>query len=279
MWLSWFVRASFCALAQRPIDFHHSSFFSARQHLILPRLRAIGLFQSVDPGSQTEVNFQSNNMHVEGEGSAVDGAASITDTEGDKTGQRSCSGAGASTSVGAAVSDDDATAMCRAAALGDVCGMLALNWRRYHGRMCVGVDWNRFSLPDLEGIASCVGGRVLQRVCTLLVEDYDVWGHGLPDLLFWSHCSSTALIVEVKVRIHLALSYARWSTPPGVRLCVRALDGRAPPMVADLRAPLPSRFVRMHDTTHRALAIVLATRRAVGYTSLWTLVQQSKCVM
>ena len=84
-------------------------------------------------------------------------------------------------------------------AKGDVCGILALNWWRYQGQVLIGVDWNRYSHTDLLCIVRCVGGRVLARVCERLAEDYDVWGHGLPDLLFWRPLDHSALLVEVKV--------------------------------------------------------------------------------
>jgi len=45
----------------------------------------------------------------------------------------------------------------------------------------------------------CVGARVLQRVCSLLVEDFHIWGHGLPDLFLWNPATNAALLVEVKV--------------------------------------------------------------------------------
>ena len=45
----------------------------------------------------------------------------------------------------------------------------------------------------------CVSARVLQRVCSLLAEDFHIWGHGLPDLFLWNPATNAALLVEVKV--------------------------------------------------------------------------------
>jgi len=81
----------------------------------------------------------------------------------------------------------------------DVGGMLALNWRRYAGRLCVGVDWERFSLAQLDDMVRCVGGRVVERICRLLARDFDVWSHGLPDLVVWNPQTAASLLVEVKV--------------------------------------------------------------------------------
>jgi len=63
-----------------------------------------------------------------------------------------------------------------------VVGMLALNWRWYTGLLCVGVDWETFSLTQFDDVVRCVGGRVVERICRLLARDLDVCSHGLPSV-------------------------------------------------------------------------------------------------
>ncbi|GLJ08447.1 hypothetical protein SUGI_0088930 [Cryptomeria japonica] len=63
--------------------------------------------------------------------------------------------------------------------------ILASSWEAYYGTSCQGVNWERFSLTDLQTIASCIGGPGLAAVCKLLAEDYGSWSSGMPDLLLW----------------------------------------------------------------------------------------------
>ena len=81
---------------------------------------------------------------------------------------------------------------------GDVNGILARNWSRFSGLPCMGVDWQRFTLADLQGIVSCICGKVLARLFRCLAQDYCMWGHGLPDLFLWQPSAGRALLVEVK---------------------------------------------------------------------------------
>ena len=53
-------------------------------------------------------------------------------------------------------------------------------------------------MGELDEIVRCVGGGVVSHVCGLLARDFDVWGHGLPDLVLWNSVAATALLVEVK---------------------------------------------------------------------------------
>eukprot|EP00961_Rhodomonas_salina_P261814 3538669-Rhodomonas_salina.1 len=66
-----------------------------------------------------------------------------------------------------------------------VAGLLEGHWHRFAGRACLGVDWARHSLAELQTLAAHVGGRVLSHVCCLLAKDHRLWRHGLPDLLLW----------------------------------------------------------------------------------------------
>eukprot|EP01018_Ginkgo_biloba_P025395 Gb_10162 [translate_table: standard] len=63
--------------------------------------------------------------------------------------------------------------------------ILAATWEAHIGTYCQGVNWERYSLLDLQTIASCVGGPALAAVCKLLAEDYGSWASGMPDLLLW----------------------------------------------------------------------------------------------
>jgi hypothetical protein len=63
--------------------------------------------------------------------------------------------------------------------------MLAEVYEKYAGCVCVGVDWQSFSLRELQFIARGLGGEVLVCVCETLMKDYSLFSHGFPDLLLW----------------------------------------------------------------------------------------------
>jgi len=138
-----------------------------------------------------------------------DGALEECAGQGDRVGgvgQRDVAGRGAQGECGSSASrtppggeGGEEDEMHELERRGDVGGMLALNWRRYAGRLCVGVDWDRFSLAQLDDMVRCVGGRVVERICRLLARDFDVWSHGLPDLVVWNPQTAASLLVEVKV--------------------------------------------------------------------------------
>eukprot|EP01027_Heterolobosea_sp_BB2_P019476 GEZU01027349.1.p1 GENE.GEZU01027349.1~~GEZU01027349.1.p1 ORF type:complete len:556 (-),score=130.14 GEZU01027349.1:166-1833(-) len=75
---------------------------------------------------------------------------------------------------------------------------LARIFEEHYGQSCVGVDWNRISLPALQMIAACVGGPTLAAICRVLAEDYKHYASGMPDLLLWNAETRKAKFVEVK---------------------------------------------------------------------------------
>lgn len=82
--------------------------------------------------------------------------------------------------------------------------LLRCAWTNYYGiPNLIGVDWNRWSIDELETIAHGIGGPALASICAALAQDYSTASHGLPDLLFWkksgaSKKSQTVRFVEVK---------------------------------------------------------------------------------
>lgn len=87
--------------------------------------------------------------------------------------------------------------------LADVAGgaasaLMAGIWNEHHGAMCRGVNWERWSLVELQEIAECVGGPGLAAVCRLLAQDHGAWQGGMPDLLLWHPTKVAAKLVEVK---------------------------------------------------------------------------------
>ncbi len=63
------------------------------------------------------------------------------------------------------------------------------------GIQCVGVNWDKYKLENLQDIALCVGGRVLANIFGLFAEDYKGWGSGMPDLLLWKPQGKKIVIV------------------------------------------------------------------------------------
>eukprot|EP00250_Pteridium_aquilinum_P006904 c16733_g1_i1 orf=226-3453(-) len=101
---------------------------------------------------------------------------------------------------------------------GEAPQLLAMTWSKWFGTFCMGLNWERHSLQELQVMASCVGGRGLASICRLLAEDYAGLAGGMPDLFLWrvpntsvpcgvccGHCPSAwgspvgeAKLVEVK---------------------------------------------------------------------------------
>ena len=162
-------------LMEAPVDLREPSFFAARRWRFLTRLRSMGL---VETGGGVDLREAAAN-EADGHGRCED--------EGEGADSQSV-GRGVGGAGGMPVAERE----------GDVVKMLEINWRRFWGRMCLGVDWQRFTLADLSVIVRCLGGQVTAHVCHLLAQDYGLWGHGLPDLLVWHPGQQKALLVEVK---------------------------------------------------------------------------------
>lgn len=75
---------------------------------------------------------------------------------------------------------------------------LAAVWAEHRGTLCRGVQWDRWSLQELQLIVECIGGKGLAAVCRLLASDHGVWQGGMPDLLLWHPELLVARLVEVK---------------------------------------------------------------------------------
>jgi Fanconi-associated nuclease 1 len=69
-------------------------------------------------------------------------------------------------------------------------------WEEHFSTLCRGVNWERWTLEELQCIVNCVGGPGLAAVCRLLAQDLD--RGGMPDLLLWHPLEQKAKIVEVK---------------------------------------------------------------------------------
>lgn len=76
--------------------------------------------------------------------------------------------------------------------------LIASVWEEHLGTLCRGVNWDRWSLEELQVVASCVGGSGLAAVCRLLAQDHGGWQGGMPDLLLWHPEKQEAKLVEVK---------------------------------------------------------------------------------
>ncbi|KAJ7549063.1 hypothetical protein O6H91_07G038500 [Diphasiastrum complanatum] len=63
--------------------------------------------------------------------------------------------------------------------------ILSETWNENFGTSCRGVNWDKYSLEELQTIIHCIGGPGLSAVCKLLAEDYAGWSAGMPDLLLW----------------------------------------------------------------------------------------------
>lgn len=76
--------------------------------------------------------------------------------------------------------------------------VLAATWKAHQGTLCRGVNWDRWTLEELQTIVECVGGRGLAAVCELFAKDHAGWQGGLPDLLLWHSGRRESKLVEVK---------------------------------------------------------------------------------
>ncbi|EFJ10356.1 hypothetical protein SELMODRAFT_427183 [Selaginella moellendorffii] len=70
--------------------------------------------------------------------------------------------------------------------------LVAETWEEHYGTSCSGVNWEKYSLEDLQTITVCIGGAI----CKLLAEDHSNWTAGMPDLLLWKE--KEAKLAEVK---------------------------------------------------------------------------------
>ncbi len=82
--------------------------------------------------------------------------------------------------------------------------MIQCNTHTHTGIQCVGVNWDKYKLENLQDIALCVGGRVLANIFGLFAEDYKGWGSGMPDLLLWKPQGKKTVIDEQVMRLRLA---------------------------------------------------------------------------
>ncbi|EFJ10355.1 hypothetical protein SELMODRAFT_427181 [Selaginella moellendorffii] len=74
--------------------------------------------------------------------------------------------------------------------------LVAETWAEHYGTSCSGVNWEKYSLEDLQTITVCIGGPGLSVICKLLAEDHSNWTAGMPDLLLWKE--KEARLAEVK---------------------------------------------------------------------------------
>ncbi|XP_024518087.1 fanconi-associated nuclease 1 homolog isoform X2 [Selaginella moellendorffii] len=74
--------------------------------------------------------------------------------------------------------------------------LVAETWAEHYGTSCSGVNWEKYSLEDLQTITVCIGGPGLSAICKLLAEDHSNWTAGMPDLLLWKE--KEAKLAEVK---------------------------------------------------------------------------------
>ncbi|EFJ04822.1 hypothetical protein SELMODRAFT_432067 [Selaginella moellendorffii] len=74
--------------------------------------------------------------------------------------------------------------------------LVAETWAEHYGTSCSGVNWEKYSLEDLQTITVCIGGPGLSVICKLLAEDHSNWTAGMPDLLLWKE--KEAKLAEVK---------------------------------------------------------------------------------
>lgn len=81
---------------------------------------------------------------------------------------------------------------------------LRTNWVRYDGVPLVGVDWGRHGhgCDKMCEAVRCFGGRVVEAVCRRFARDYQLWSHGLPDLLMIKPSESKGKLVEVSKFMH-----------------------------------------------------------------------------
>ncbi|XP_076465287.1 fanconi-associated nuclease 1-like [Babylonia areolata] len=77
--------------------------------------------------------------------------------------------------------------------------MVALTWEGQHGAMCAGINWDRFSsVGEVQGLVSCMGGRVLSGILRRYAQQPRHTRGGFPDLTLWNTCTKQLKICEVK---------------------------------------------------------------------------------
>ncbi|KAL2093370.1 hypothetical protein ACEWY4_010682 [Coilia grayii] len=77
--------------------------------------------------------------------------------------------------------------------------LLAHAWHQQHGRVCVLVNWDRFtSLQQAQSLVRCMGGPFLAEVMLRMARDYRHCRGGLPDLVVWNTHTHSYKLVEVK---------------------------------------------------------------------------------
>ncbi|XP_016400729.1 fanconi-associated nuclease 1-like isoform X2 [Sinocyclocheilus rhinocerous] len=77
--------------------------------------------------------------------------------------------------------------------------LLADVWNAQEGRVCVLINWERFSsLQQAQSLVACLGGHFLSGVVLRMATDYRHCRGGLPDLVVWSTSNKKYKLVEVK---------------------------------------------------------------------------------
>jgi hypothetical protein len=66
-----------------------------------------------------------------------------------------------------------------------VSDILKTSWATNHGKVGVGVNWDRNSLEELTIICRSMGGAAVASICSRLLANFSSWSHGAPDLFFW----------------------------------------------------------------------------------------------
>ncbi|XP_048828821.1 fanconi-associated nuclease 1 [Brienomyrus brachyistius] len=89
--------------------------------------------------------------------------------------------------------------LLRGASVETLHGLLEATWNAQHGKICVLVNWERFSsLQQAQSLVTCLRGPFLAGLVQRMAQDYRHCRGGLPDLVVWNTCNSTYKLVEVK---------------------------------------------------------------------------------
>jgi len=103
----------------------------------------------------------------------------------------------------------------RIAAEDDLKSLLVLHYNEHHGRACVGVAWESFTLEQLWHVIKAVGGPALSAIFRVLAEDYKNHRSGMPDLILYRPGPEGTLehmLVEVKsARDRLSDAQRHWA--------------------------------------------------------------------
>ncbi|EFJ07650.1 hypothetical protein SELMODRAFT_429674 [Selaginella moellendorffii] len=129
--------------------------------------------------------------------------------------------------------------------------LVAETWAEHYGTSCSGVNWEKYSLEDLQPVTVCIG------------EDHSNWTAGMPDLLLWKE--EEAKLAEVKgPGDHLSQQQVAWflilsDANVPVELCKvsKTMNDRsqmATPSSAGTEMAIPSRcgLRRIHCALHTA---------------------------